>query len=77
MAIGAALLFVLGFAGVLMVGLGGFVAFNVRGIADRFGRRRMGIGPLWTQQSAGSWRFSGFVLLVIGAVWTLAFKSAF
>jgi len=67
----------LGFAGVMMIGLGAFVALNVLGIAERLGSRRMGIGPLWTQQSAASWRFSGSFLVVIGAVWTLAFKSAF
>jgi hypothetical protein len=67
----------LGFAGVLMVGLGLFVALNVRGIADRLGKRRMGIGAFWTQQSAAYWRFAGVFLIIIGAFWTLAFKSAF
>jgi hypothetical protein len=31
-----------------MVGLGLFVAFDVRGIAGRLAGRRMGIGPIWT-----------------------------
>lgn len=67
----------IGFAGLLMVGLGLFVGLNVREIADRLGSRRMGIGPIWTQQSPAYWRFSGFFLAFIGAVWTLAFKSSF
>jgi hypothetical protein len=67
----------IGLAGVLMVGLGLFVAFDVRGIAERLARRRMGIGPVWTQRSAAHWRITGAGVAVIGAFWTLAFGSAF
>jgi hypothetical protein len=41
--------FVSGLAGVLMLTLGMFLALNMRGIADRLGRRRMGFGSLWTR----------------------------
>ena len=68
--------FVSGLAGVLMLTLGMFLALNMRGIADRLGRRRMGFGSLWTQYSPSYWRLSGFFLAVIGAFWTLAFGSA-
>lgn len=67
----------LGLAGVLMIGLGIFVAFNVRGIADRLGARRIGVGPFSMQQSAGYWRFSGSFVAVIGCFWALALGSAF
>jgi hypothetical protein len=63
----------LGLAGLLMVGLGIFVALDVRGVAERLAGRRMGIGPIWTQQSAAYWRCSGVFLAVIGAFWTVAF----
>jgi hypothetical protein len=65
-----------GLAGVLMIGLGFLLATNRRGIADKLGNRRMGVGPLWTQYSASYWRLSGFFLAVVGAFWTLAFGSA-
>jgi hypothetical protein len=68
--------FVSGLAGVLMIGLGLFLALNMRGIADRLGRRRMGVGAFWTQYSPSYWRLSGFFLAVVGAFWTLAFGSA-
>jgi hypothetical protein len=67
----------LGLAGVLMIGLGLFVAFNVRGIADRLAGRRMGLGPFWKQRSAAYWRFSGCSVAVIGGFWTLALGSVF
>ena len=66
----------IGCAGVLMIGLGFFIGLDVKGIAGRLGTRRMGFGPFWTQHSPAWWRFSGFFLVVIGAGWTLAFKSS-
>jgi hypothetical protein len=68
--------FVSGLAGVLMLGLGLFLALNMRGIADRLGSRRMGLGSLWTQYSPAYWRLSGFFLAGVGGFWTLAFGSA-
>jgi hypothetical protein len=68
---------VLGVAGVLMIGLGLFIAFNFKGIADKLGQRSIGVGPLWQQWSPAWWRFSGGVLLIISAFWALAFGSAF
>jgi hypothetical protein len=65
-----------GIAGVLMLGLGLFLATNTRGIADRLATRRMGIGSAWSQYSASYWRLSGAFLAVVGAFWTLAFGSA-
>lgn len=58
-----------------MVGIGLFVAFNVRAIADRLGGRR--IGPFGRRRSAAYWRFSGCFVAVISGFWTLAFGSAF
>jgi hypothetical protein len=63
---------VIGLAGVLMLGLGLFLALDMGGIADRLGRRRIGFGPVWTQYSPAYWRLSGLFLAVIGAFWTLA-----
>jgi hypothetical protein len=59
-----------GVDGVLMIGLGLFVALNVRGITERLGRRRLGLGP-------ARWRFGGLVLLAIGALWALQLSSGF
>jgi hypothetical protein len=66
----------IGVAGVLMSGLGLFVALNVRGIADKLAQRRMGVGPIWQQSSPAWWRFSGGMLTLIGVFWALAFRSA-
>jgi hypothetical protein len=66
----------IGVAGVLMCGLGLFVALNVRGIADKLAQRRMGVGPIWQQSSPAWWRFSGGMLTLIGVFWALAFRSA-
>ena len=66
----------IGVAGVLMSGLGLFVALNVRGIADKLAQRRMGVGPIWQQSSPAWWRFSGGMLTLIGLFWALAFRSA-
>jgi hypothetical protein len=66
----------IGIAGVLMSGLGFFVALNVRGIADKLAQRRMGVGPMWQQSSPAWWRFSGGMLTLIGVFWALAFRSA-
>lgn len=65
-----------GIAGVLMLGLGLFLATNTQGIADRLARRRMGIGSAWAQYSASYWRLSGAFLAIVGAFWTLAFGSS-
>lgn len=59
-------------AGLLMIGLGLFVATNYGGVATRLGNRRVGFGPFWQQQSPAYWRFSGVVLVIIGAGWTVA-----
>jgi hypothetical protein len=65
-----------GIAGVLMLGLGLFLATNTRGIADRLAVRRMGIGSAWMQYSSAYWRLSGAFLAIVGAFWTLAFGSS-
>ena len=66
----------IGLAGLLMMGLGLFVASNVAQIADRLGARRMGIGPFWQQQSPAWWRISGAFLAAIGGGWMLiAFRG--
>jgi hypothetical protein len=66
-----------GSAGLLMVGLGLFIAFNVRAIADRLSERR--IDFLWAHYHYGPkrWQLHGALLAAIGAVWTLAFGQAF
>jgi hypothetical protein len=58
-------------AGLLMVGLGLFLATNRLGVADDLARRRMGIGPIWQQSSSGTWRLNGAVLCVLGVGWTV------
>jgi hypothetical protein len=68
----------IGTAGVLMFGLGVFVLLNVYGSADALARRRLAVGLSGlTQRSARAWRVSGATVAAIGAVWMLAFHSAF
>ena len=67
----------IGIAGVLMLPLGVLIALNVRDVATRLSRRKIGIGPIWQQQSAAHWRFSGAFLALVGAFFTLAFASVF
>jgi hypothetical protein len=60
---------VLGLGGLLIAGFGLVLATNWRDVASRIGARRHGIGAFWVQYSAASWRLTGAVMMLIGALW--------
>jgi hypothetical protein len=62
----------IGLAGLLMIGEGVLVAFNVDELADRLSRRGSRWSLVFPKRSARTWRLTGVCVALIGAFWTLA-----